>query len=589
VVAKAGHGVEWESWNEPDGIGGMHLGSELTAAAKVFTLAARSVYPDVTVGMGGANAGKAALTEAMDKNGYLSAIDAYIYHNHSDIPIASDKRRMLDPYTGNRPVWVSEYSYGAYPCQPKNNELTPDSELRLATDIPKIFARGTHDGNERIYYFTLLAFGETANCQWGVLRNDLQPRPGYLTLAACGRLLAGAVPAGAINDLPKGAEGWSFLAKPDGQDKAVAILWKNTGNAVEWQLPGKVTAYDLWGRQLNASKSINIGTEAVFCVFNRQDLENWKITPPRQRPSLAKSDAKALCPVVADFRLPERYKNNPGDFFIFTQSEVKLDFDIYNFAPKSLRGTWHVEAPSGYSATIIEHPGELLPNDRRKLQINLKMTTAWSPDANMIPVWLRLRGDYDQAGESIIAIRFVNCPADRPPEHVYNIPGALNGTKWKPNAAQGTTLKTTQTEGWLNFNIAAGPAPNHTIGTTWAAPLYRLEPTEKCSSNTWGISIKIRNIEAPPGTVLALNVIKKNGAAWTCPLPINTIKNNSSQGVRLILPFSWFAHISYRAPDPEGKLSATDIVGIELVSIALPDSTVKFDLSAPSWVSGAMK
>jgi hypothetical protein len=584
LVKKAGKDVDWESWNEPDGIGGMQIGSEITTAMKVFALAAHSIYPKVYVGLGSANAGKRALTESMDKNGYLSAVDSYNFHSHSKSKFAK-KCQAIAPFTGKRPVWCTEYSYGSYSLKPGRIELT-QGEIRQAADIPKMFARGLHDGNERLYYFMPLDFGEVGKRKWGVLKSKtLQPRPGYLALAATGRFLAGAKPAGALSGLPEGFEGWIFQAKPDGRAKTVAILWKNNGKAVDWKPFTPVKAWDLWGRPINLSVDgkLLLGTKPVYCVFTQEDLKSWVHSSPPVRPVFKRPAPGALCPVVADFRQPERFKNREGDFFLFTQRAPQLDIDLYNFSTRPLSGHWKVEAPDGYVGHIIRQPDTLAPNDRKTLRVKLQPTRPWTSKSSTKPLWLRLVGDYGKAGKSILAIRFVNCPSNLKSSHMKLITGAMNPVKWRAIAAKGTTLKMTRDGGWMKFDIAVGPPPNRTIGTTWSAPLYKLSAKEKPSSHTWGMTLKLRCLKAPKGTAFSVNLIKRNGAAWNCTFPFDK-QIYSTDGMRLTLPLSWFSHISYRLPDSSAKLLPEDIVGIEIVAISKPMTEIQLGISDMAWV-----
>jgi hypothetical protein len=587
VVTRSGDGVSsWEAWNEPEGIGGLHLGSEITSTMKVFALAAHSVRPEtrVAMGMGGVPA------ESMQRNAYLEAIDTYDYHAHRSPEAIRGRRRALDPYTGQRPVWLTEVSYGSYPLTPDGADLTPEAERQQAEDIPKIFARAIHDGNERVYYFTLLQVSETAGRQWGLLRaHTLQPRPGYLALAAAGRLLAGARPAGALAHLPPGLEGWSFSARPDGKEKGVLVLWSKSDASIVWQPPADAVLFDLWGRPIEAGPDFAIGPEPVWCVVPSDVAHGLSRDPVLVRPVFTRPVPGALCPVVADYRRPERLKNQAGDFFLLTQGEPELDVDVYNFSATRLVGTWTVESPAGFTAAVTAQPGPLDPDDRRVLRVRLTPSEAWTAEAGRAVRWLRMVGDYGAHGRSVLAIPFVHCPADAKPSELQAILGLSASGQWRPRVASGTTLEIGEDRPWTRFKIAFGTAPNATIGLTWAAPFYQLAATETPRPDVWGVTLTLRKNAAPNGASFALNLIKRNGAVWTCPLPYEMKQIESADGVHLLLPFSWFAHLAHRAPDPDGALRAEDIVGLEFAVTSTPSMLIDVDLADVAWVAGPLR
>ena len=64
-----------------------------------------------------------------------------------------------------------------------------------AERVVKIYALSIHEGSAATFYFILVNYVER-QVQFGLLHKDLTPRPGYLALAAVGRLLADARPLG---------------------------------------------------------------------------------------------------------------------------------------------------------------------------------------------------------------------------------------------------------------------------------------------------------------------------------------------------------------------------------------------------------
>jgi hypothetical protein len=580
VVEKGGDVVSvWEAWNEPEGIGGLHLGGEIVSAMKTFTLAARSVRPEVRTAMGMGH----VPAEAMERNGYAGAVTSYHFHSHGAEGAAEKKRRALDGFADSRPVWVTEASYGAYASGEKTADLTPEEERRQARDIPKIFARSLHAGNERVFYFLFPNFGETAGKFWGVLGpRRLEPRPSYLSLAASGRLLAGARPAGGIAGLPAGLEGWAFHARPDGKSRAVLVLWAENDQKTAWQAPEGAEIYDLWGRRVTGPGERVVNGEPRFVVLPEEKLQEIALHPIRDRSAALERSIAPLCPVVADFRRPERLKNHQGESFLFPETTPRLNVDVYNFGGETLRGTWKAEAPEGFDAIIVKQPGEIPPAGRAVLEVELRRKALLSESANDSRHWLTLRGDYGTHGESLIAIPFLHSPSVT---QALRTPISGDAKRWRSVAAGGTKMDIRPDGDRTLFTFQLGPAPNQTIGTTWAAPVYPLRKVEAPPSGTWGIGLTVQLAEVPEGTSIEINLVKHNGASWSCPLPFSRENAASFQQVSFVLPLQWFAHIKHRQPDSAGQLALADIAALEVAVIGLPGTRVTLGISDLHWLA----
>lgn len=583
LVERAGDDVAaWEAWNEPEGIGGHHLGSEIASAMKVFTLAARSVRPGAHTAMGLGH----VPAESLHRNGYLDAIDTYHYHAHRAAAALARRRAAFEDFTGGLPVWNTEASYGAYALRPGSAELEPGAEREQARDIPKLFARCLHEGNERVYYFTPLQFAETAGRQWGVLRaGTLQPRTGYLALAATGRLLAGAKPAGRLVNLPVGVEGWSFSARPDGLEKNVLVLWSERDGSAAMDWPAGARLFDLWGRELPAADRFVVGRDPVWCVSPVGASDGLRRELPPVRQEVDRSARAALCPVVADFRRPDRLKNHAGNFFLLTNPAPELDIDVYNLSADTLDGAWRAEAPEGFSAEVVVGPGALSADARGLLRVRLAPLAAPAPGAVERVRWLRLAGDYGARGESVLAIPFVHLPSDTRPLDSAEVGGAVDPDAWRIRAAEGAKVRLAAEGARLRYDVALGAAPNATIALSWAAPAYALPEHERPSAGVWGVGLRVAALDAQPGSTITLNLVKRNGAVWTCPLPYAGRESATETGERFLLPLSWFAHVGHRAPDPDGRLDPADIVGLELAVTGRPGATVHLGLSEVFWAS----
>jgi hypothetical protein len=79
-------------------------------------------------------------------------------------------------------------------------------------------------------------YGE-GEIQFGLLRHDMTPRPGYVALAVAGRYLAGARSLGrfAVPDHPD-VYIYAFRAVPEGTPRDVLVAW--TEKTADWSARG---------------------------------------------------------------------------------------------------------------------------------------------------------------------------------------------------------------------------------------------------------------------------------------------------------------------------------------------------------------
>src|SRR5439155_19110953 len=90
--------------------------------------------------------------------------------------------------------------------------------------VAKIFAASLFEGSANTFYFLLPHYSE-GQTQFGLLHEDLTPRPAYVALVAVGRLLAAAKPAGRWAHEAKNVHGYLFRARPDAKEQFVLVAW----------------------------------------------------------------------------------------------------------------------------------------------------------------------------------------------------------------------------------------------------------------------------------------------------------------------------------------------------------------------------
>lgn len=578
LVEKGGSSVEaYEAWNEPEGIGGGYIGSETAAAAKVFRLAARSVSPSVHAAMGNG----IPATESLERNDFVNAIDSYHYHAHKNPELTRQRRHTLDGRTGERPIWVTESSYGSYPlADAPRHRLSSETESRQAADVPKLFVRGLHDGNDRLYYFCLLDFSEESGQAWGLLLTQtLEPRPAYVAFAAAGRLLAGAKPRGSLNGLPEGVEGWLVESVIDGAKKKVAVVWKNDGAPVPWNGAGLSieSVWDVWGRKLPALPE-SIGLLPVYIVLKADST-------PVVTSSLARIEKNGvhpvdISPVVADFRRPDRFKNRLGDFFLLTHLNNTLDIDLYNFSTSEQKGTWSAVAGEGITVLCPKTETIIAPGERAVLRVQVQ---AKASHADGRVHWIDFTGRFGEGSPSRLSLPVVFCPEEL--EVSKRLALAVTGSDagWKTIAPKGTRVKLETRTDSTAISVELGEAPNKTVGTTWATAVYPLKSGESIPAGARGVTLRGQSADLPAGSQLSLLFIERSGAAYACALPVESAIS-SSEGQRFTLPFTLFTFQSYRAPYVDNGFDPEQIVSCEISLSALPGERSQIVVRELGWV-----
>ena len=165
--------------------------------------------------------------------------------------------------------------------------------------MPQIFAISLQNGSggHVLVHLPQLPRGAT---QFGVLRGDLTPRPGYLALAAAGRLLADAKPVGRLKSANKDFWGYLFRAKPDGKEQLLLVAWSMKGTETIRLPAAPVAMFDTIGRQQKpVETTLEVASAPVFGLFpvglqNQFEYEPAPTLPPRGRKAFARGLAGRL-------------------------------------------------------------------------------------------------------------------------------------------------------------------------------------------------------------------------------------------------------------------------------------------------------
>src|SRR6266542_3826619 len=151
-----------------------------------------------------------------------------------------------------------------------------------------------HEGSVNTFYFILGHYVERQT-QFGLIKPDLTPRPGFIALAAVGRLLADAKPLGKMKWT--NVEGFLFDAAPDGKKSQVLVAWSAKPQTVE--TPRRLETCDHLGRRLNDEGPLKLWGSPLFAIFAPGSItEDAREEPPAPAPPKQEKPTYAVLQVV---------------------------------------------------------------------------------------------------------------------------------------------------------------------------------------------------------------------------------------------------------------------------------------------------
>jgi hypothetical protein len=407
-MARRWHGqIEaFEPWNEADikEFGG-HTGSEMATLQKAAYLGLKAGNPKVIACLNVFAIHRAATLADFGANEAWPYFDTFNLHHYEQLQGYPKLYADFRAVSGGKPMWVTECSVRVkWQGDERLKELS-EADLRLQGErVTKTYVLALHQGAGAVFYFMLPHYSEGL-VQYGLLHSDLTPRPGYLALAAVGRLLADARPLGRVELTNNAGQGYCFSARPDGQAAEVLVVWAQGEASLE--LPSAPLAcFDHLGRPvLVAGKVLKVGPAPLYAVLAKGS--HPALLPP---PKPAKLLPGKPGPLVLQALLPEAS-------IVLDRSAYKIPGGrtnavpvfLYNFGAKKARGRLSLTVPEGWKGEL-PHEVEVAPGERKELTLNLACagTNGWSQAS------IRITGDFGAEGRPVLAVRFV---PESKPEH----------------------------------------------------------------------------------------------------------------------------------------------------------------------------
>lgn len=394
-----GEVVAFEPWNEADiAMFGGHTGSEMASLQKAAYLGLKAGNAKVIACLNVFAIRRRATLHDFDANEAWPYFDTFNLHHYEPLQNYPQLYADFRATSAGRPLWVTECSVHVRWTGDEHLKELSDEDLRLQSErVTKTYTLALHQGAEAIFYFMLPHYSE-GQVQFGLLHPDLTPRPGFLALAAVGRLLADARPIGRVALPDNAGQGYCFSARPDGKPAEVLVLWSQHDSSLELAA-APLACFDHLGRPRPVrGKVLKSSSAPIYAVLA-------KGTHPALVP--APKPAKVLPgepgSVVLQALLPE------GDI-VLEQSAYKLPAGrtktvplfLYNFGAKKAEGRLSLTVPERWKAEVPAEV-EVAPGERKALTLNLDCGEAkgWTEAG------IRITGDFGSEGRPVLALRFV--------------------------------------------------------------------------------------------------------------------------------------------------------------------------------------
>lgn len=416
----------WEPWNEANcGSFGSWPSHLMCAWQKAAFLGFKEGDRKITVcwqPIAGINT--LSLSHAVLRNETWPYFDVYSLHSYDWNTGYMDLWQHAREAASGKPIWVTESDRGIHAAKDAvGGELDPHRAILKAQFIAQSYADSLAAGAARHFHFILGQYMEST-VQFGLLRQDMTPRPGYVALAAVGRALSDMHCIGSLS--PSNAPGIRLVAFR-GKKHDLVIKWAE--NSGEWETRGALRVamprfdrvptgnyIDYLGRAIDAPAELTGAPVFEELPFGTCDRLPLKPVPRGER------RRGAPCAVVlqadlprAEVRLFKPEWTEEYNYVLPPNSETPLTVWVYNFSSQTVRGEiTRVKLPSDWSIEAIQGKVQVAPGERTQLSCRLK--TGSLPSDPAVELWAELFGDFRDAGCPVAAfrVRLINPKGDTP-------------------------------------------------------------------------------------------------------------------------------------------------------------------------------
>jgi hypothetical protein len=393
--------LAFEPWNEGDvpTFGGC-TGSELAALQKASYLGLKAGNPDVIACMNVLALRRRATLDDFHANRAWPYFDTYNFHLYEELdryPAACADHRAI---SAGRPMWLTEVNKPlTWSGDPHLKEPDEQNRRAGAERLVRIYALTLHEGVANIFFFYLPHYSE-GQWQFGLLRADFTPRPGYLALAAVGRLLADARPLGRLKSNDEKLHVYAFRALPDGRPRLVLVAWSE-GEPSRLPLPAApLQLFDTIGRERKAAGAeLELASAPLFAVLDAAAAEKLDLTPPP--PPAPWLEGKPSPVVLQAVLSHSRVALEESALRISSEKPTRVPVYAYNFSDREIDCRLKPQCPAGWKAAIGETV-KLPPGERVEIGMSVEPPAA-AKDIGTIAI----EGDCGAAGRPVLSLRLL--------------------------------------------------------------------------------------------------------------------------------------------------------------------------------------
>ncbi len=401
----------FEPWNEADieNFGG-HTGAEMASLQKASYLGLKAGNPEVIACMNVFALPQLAILANLNDNHVWPYFDTFNFHHYADINAYPGIYEKFRKVAAGRPLWVTECNVPVHWSGDDQKQEPGKADLRLQAErVAKVYAASLAEGSAQVFYFMLPHYVE-GKTQYGVLHKDLTPRPAFLAVAACGRLLAGAKFLGKLKAssprlTPAGGDvnAFVFRSRPDGQNRDVLAAWTD-GSGTYLNISSSLAAYDNLGRKRTEDKDIVLTHSPVFAIFPKNTFSGKMLQIPQPAPTPAKGEPSHV--VFQSLWPKENISLSLSAYHISSKKRESIPIFVYNFGTNIVSGTLRVKAPTGWIVKLPESI-KIKPGERKKLLLSVDCQTG----SYALIETVCISGDFGEAGSPVLSLRLMPQPS----------------------------------------------------------------------------------------------------------------------------------------------------------------------------------
>ena len=558
----------FEPWNEADiSVFGGHTGAEMASLQKAAYLGLKAGNPTAIACLNVFASHNRAQLEDLRDNAAWPYFDTFNLHHYAGFDEYPRLYADFRAVSAGKPLWVSEC---ALPVKWAGDEKLKEPSIAdsrtLAERVAKVFACSLHEGSIATFYFLLPHYAEDQT-QFGILRPDLTPRPGYVALAAVGRLLADAKALGRLHQVPETVRAYLFRALPDGNPSDVLVAW-TTKDESTLSLPSTpVSVFDHLGRTRPATTQLALTTAPVFAVLPKGSASQFVLQATPPAPELL---AETPSTVVLQALWPEdKVLLKRSAYRLSSERTESVPLLVYNFGNTPATGSLEVKAPDGWKASQFSKI-DVPPQGRAELLLELDGRNAARPRFSDT---VRVTGDFGSAGEPVLSLVFTLEPNLLTRRTGTAIAGADDNARWqKMISGDGPMTISSQDSAVV---VEAEPKG----ADKWVYPRLPLPLGQAAPAGVAGLCCTLTLLEGDAQFKAIFD--EENGSSYAADLDTQP---KPGQTVEALALFENATHgTGWSKPDPNGRLDADQIQTLK-IGCNLQAGRVKFTIKNLRWV-----